>query len=100
MKYYDCFQENHNLYIIMEYADNGDLAGLIEEHKQTGEPFQEKDVLFYFVQLLLAMKHVHDRKILHRDLKGQNIFLQSFKTKDGTVKNKVKLGDFGVARIL
>lgn len=49
VKYYDCFQEHHNLYIIMEYANNGDLAGLIEEHKQAGEYFKENDVLFYFV---------------------------------------------------
>jgi NIMA (never in mitosis gene a)-related kinase len=38
------------------------------------------------------MKHVHDRKIIHRDLKGGNIFL--------TKGNIVKLGDFGIARVL
>lgn len=38
------------------------------------------------------MKHVHDRKILHRDLKSQNVFL--------TKKGMVKLGDFGIARVL
>jgi len=40
----------------------------------------------------LALKHVHDRKIIHRDLKGQNIFL--------TKTDLVKLGDFGIARVL
>lgn len=45
-----------------------------------------------FVQLCLALKHVHDRKILHRDLKSQNIFLM----KNGMIK----LGDFGIARVL
>ena len=38
------------------------------------------------------MKHVHDRKILHRDLKTQNIFLM----KNGIIK----LGDFGIAKVL
>ncbi len=46
----------------------------------------------WFTQICLAMKHVHDRKIIHRDIKGQNIFI--------TKNNLVKLGDFGIARIL
>ena len=44
-----------------------------------------------FIQICLALKHIHDRKVLHRDLKPQNIFL----TKAGVVK----LGDFGVAKV-
>ena len=50
-------------------------------------------MLDYFVQLCLAMKHVHDRKVLHRDIKSQNIFL----TQNCRV---LKLGDFGIARVL
>ena len=42
--------------------------------------------------MALAMNHIHERKILHRDLKTQNIFLTS--------KNDVKIGDFGIARVL
>eukprot|EP01035_Chromulina_nebulosa_P019583 gene19583-25486_t len=45
-----------------------------------------------FVQISLAIKHIHDRKILHRDLKSDNIFLTS--------NGLCKLGDFGVSRVL
>ena len=38
------------------------------------------------------MKHIHDRKVIHRDLKGQNIFL--------TKKGIVKIGDLGIAKVL
>jgi NIMA (never in mitosis gene a)-related kinase len=40
----------------------------------------------------LGLKHVHDRKILHRDIKCQNVFL--------TKQNIIKMGDFGIARVL
>ena len=52
----------------------------------------EDELLNQFTQICLAMKHCHDKKILHRDLKSQNIFL--------TKKGIVKLGDFGIARVL
>ncbi|KAL4440853.1 hypothetical protein ABPG74_013834 [Tetrahymena malaccensis] len=78
------------LCIVMEYADGGDLSQKIQ--KQRGKYFKEEQILDWFTQICLAMKHVHDRKILHRDLKGQNIFLTS--------QNICKLGDFGIARVL
>lgn len=45
--------------------------------------FSESQVLEWFVQICLAVKHIHDRKIIHRDLKAENIFL--------TKTNHVKL---------
>ena len=47
----------------------------------------------WFVQMALAIKHIHDRKILHRDLKTQNIFLTRS-------LDHVKIGDFGISKIL
>uniref|UniRef100_A0A2K6EZ86 non-specific serine/threonine protein kinase n=1 Tax=Propithecus coquereli TaxID=379532 RepID=A0A2K6EZ86_PROCO len=84
------FVENGSLYIVMDYCEGGDLFKRINAQK--GILFQEDQILDWFVQICLALKHVHDRKILHRDIKSQNIFL----TKDGTVQ----LGDFGIARVL
>ena len=68
----------------------GDLTNKIKECK--GQFFQENQILDWFTQICLAMKHVHDRKVLHRDLKCQNIFL--------TKNSMIKLGDFGIARVL
>lgn len=74
----------------MIYNIGGDIAGRIQEQKK--QPFPENQVLDWFTQICLAIKHVHDRKVIHRDLKGQNIFL--------TKANIIKLGDFGIARVL
>lgn len=76
----------------MEHADGGDLQTKIKKVKEENSYLTEDQVLNYFTQICLAIKHLHDRKILHRDLKSQNIFL----TKSGIVK----LGDFGIAKVL
>jgi len=79
-----------NLCIVMDYADGGDL---LQKIKNThGKYLPEKMILDWFTQIALAIKHIHDRKIIHRDLKSQNIFLTS--------KNFVQLGDFGIAKVL
>ncbi|KAM9709941.1 serine/threonine-protein kinase Nek5 [Menidia menidia] len=85
------FQDQGSLYIVMEYCDGGDLMKKI--HMQRGLPFSEEKIVDWFVQICLGLKHIHDRKILHRDIKAQNIFLTS-----GGMK--AKLGDFGIARML
>ena len=51
------------------YRSSGDLYQKI--NGQRGRPFPEEQVLNWFVQICLALKHVHDRKILHRDIKTQ-----------------------------
>jgi len=65
------------LCIVMDYADGGDLQGRIKQkykdQQQTKgklEYWSEDHVLNWFTQICLALKHVHDRKILHRDLKS------------------------------
>jgi serine/threonine protein kinase len=57
--------------IVMGYADGGDLTQKIAEVKKAGKSFSEEEALDYFVQICLAMQHVHEKRILHRDLKCQ-----------------------------
>ena len=76
----------------MEFCEHGDLAYHVRKKKTKNESFTETEIMNWFVQLCLSLEYVHSRKILHRDLKTQNIFL----TKDNTVK----LGDFGISKVL
>ncbi|XP_031955569.1 serine/threonine-protein kinase Nek3 isoform X3 [Corvus moneduloides] len=86
----ESFEADGHLYIVMEYCDNGDLMQKIKH--QGGNFFPEDTILHWFVQMCLAVKHIHDKRVLHRDIKSKNVFL--------TQSGKVKLGDFGSARLL
>ncbi len=74
----------------MDYADGGDLYSKINQQKQKNQYLSEDQILDWFIQIAFAIKHIHDRKILHRDLKTQNIFL--------TAQGEIKLGDFGIGK--
>ena len=53
-------------------------------------------MLDWFVQIVMALRYVHQQNILHRDLKTQNIFIS--RGRDGKM-GLVKLGDFGIAKV-
>jgi len=88
ISYFDSFEEEGTLWIEMEYADGGTLGQYLAKDKELGE----KEILEMFYEMVSAIKYIHDRNILHRDLKTANIF----RTKEG----KIKLGDFGIAKIM
>lgn len=91
--YYDSFEENNNVYIIMEYCEGGDLSHYLSDYKKANQKMMNEDSIWkWFIQISLGLLHIHNNKILHRDLKSLNIFL----TKD----LNVKIGDLGVAKIL
>ncbi|CAI2373105.1 unnamed protein product [Moneuplotes crassus] len=87
------FRENYmtkkgNLCIVMDYCDDGDLYKYLES---LDTKLKEEDILNLFVQICLALKEIHDERIIHRDLKSMNIFL--------TKRGILKLGDFGIAKL-
>uniref|UniRef100_A0A3B3ZJC2 Protein kinase domain-containing protein n=1 Tax=Periophthalmus magnuspinnatus TaxID=409849 RepID=A0A3B3ZJC2_9GOBI len=86
----ESFEDGNLLCIVMEYCSGGDLLQRIQ--KQQKEQFLVDDILKWFAQMCAGAKHIHDKRVLHRDLKSKNIFL----TENGTIK----LGDFGSACVL
>lgn len=80
------FQENNTAYLVMEYLDGCDL----KTHFQKGARFDENYVIFLLLEILKGLKQLHDKKIYHRDISPDNIFLCN----DG----RIKLIDFGSAR--
>ncbi|KAK7500538.1 hypothetical protein BaRGS_00008113, partial [Batillaria attramentaria] len=67
VSFYDCFEQRGSLYIVMDYCSRGDLRKVIEKEQK----LPEGQILTWFAQLCLALKYVHDRKMLHRDIKPE-----------------------------
>lgn len=87
-----CDASKRKYYLVCEYCNGGDLSGSIGRRRERHEPWCEDDAMMILVQILLALRHVHQRRVVHRDVKSGNIFL--------TTHGVVKLGDFGVSRRL
>ncbi|CAE7434198.1 NEK4 [Symbiodinium natans] len=81
------------LVIIMQYCEGGDLATYIKDMLKKKTRIDEYQIMHYFVQILQALQYIHGERILHRDLKTSNLFLMKS-------KSVVKLGDFGISRVL
>ena len=85
--------QTNTLNIVMEYADDGDLQTKIQKMKKNLGLFDEQLIWSYSIQMIEGLKALHDKKIMHRDLKSANIFL---------IKNKrqCKIGDMNVSKVI
>ncbi|EAL72757.1 protein serine/threonine kinase [Dictyostelium discoideum AX4] len=97
VRYYDRIidKPSSRLYIIMEHCSGGDLSQLIKKCRNERTYMDEEVIWRTLLQILSALQEIHNRKdgvILHRDIKPGNLFLDENKN--------IKLGDFGLAKIL
>lgn len=83
VKVYDVMSDKENMYILMEYADGGNLFRYIRKKGRLGE----KEAYEFFVQIACALNFLHKNSLLHRDIKPENVLL--------TGTREVKLCDFG-----
>lgn len=100
--YFDSLvDKDGHLCIFMEYCEHGDVHTYYQNTKRAGQALpSETQVLDWFVQIMLALHVLHAKRILHRDLKTQNIFLSGCRTTSENSEFAVKLGDLGVAKVL
>jgi NIMA (never in mitosis gene a)-related kinase len=96
--YVDSGIQRGKLWIAMEYASGGDLDAYIQAKKRANKLFAVQEALGIFAQACSALQYLHEKRILHRDLKTKNIFLDKPSVSDATPV--VKLGDFGISKVL
>jgi serine/threonine-protein kinase CLA4 len=82
---YECFEFKDRLWIFLEMMDNS-LTPLLEDMKGS---LSEEFCKYVGLRVLRGLKFLHDRHILHRDIKSDNILISA--------KGAVKLADFGYA---
>lgn len=86
IRFLQAIETTHRVYIIMEYAENGSLFDIIR-----GQGYiDETRARHWFTQLLNALQYCHERGVVHRDIKCENLLLDS--------GYNIKLSDFGFAR--
>jgi serine/threonine protein kinase len=91
-----------HFYLIMEFCNGGELSKALEKYQEkNGHPFTQEIVQHLMRQIIDAFKYIHGQKVIHRDIKLENILLnfESEEDKEGLnmMKAQVKIIDFGFA---
>ncbi|KAH3669016.1 hypothetical protein WICMUC_005115 [Wickerhamomyces mucosus] len=88
VQFVDCFEDDVNVYILLEICPNQSLMDLLKKRKVLTEP----EVRYFMTQIIGGIRYMHTRRVIHRDLKLGNIFFDP--------EMNLKIGDFGLAAVL
>ena len=102
VKFYDMLASYSHYYVVMEYCNGGGLSDCLKKYKKLyNRPFTQEIVQYLMRQIIDGLKYLHSRKIIHRDIKLDNILVTFSNDKDKNSLNmlasRVKIIDFGLA---
>ena len=98
IKILEYFDDVHNIYIVMENADGGELLKVVEDNFKNGRYVNEKWAMEVFRQVLEAVAYCHSRGVMHKDLKAENIMLLTSVQTAAGAPHAVVI-DFGLAEM-
>ena len=103
VKFESIKKTKEHFFIIMEYCNGGELSKALKKYKKKyGKPFSEEIVQHFMRQIIDAFKYIHGKKIIHRDIKLENILINYETEKDkeeiNVMKATPKIIDFGFSR--
>eukprot|EP00347_Sterkiella_histriomuscorum_P020114 403339050 len=90
IRYIESFIEQNEMFIVVEWAEKGDLKYLVRQAAARQQFLEERRVWNYLWQIASALRHMFQVRIMHRDLKPANIFIDA--------NDNLKLGDLGLGR--
>ena len=97
IRMYEFFEDESAIHIIMEYCSGGDILGKIKESIKSGRRISSHYIRSVLQQVLRSIAFMHERRVLHKDLKPENIMLVPSDERDGLAI--VKVIDFGLSEI-
>ena len=88
--YYDSFIDDQKINIVLEYCPMRDLNSLVEKQRIADKPLVDNMIWKIFIHICLGLHYLHQKNIIHRDLKSLNVFMMK--------ESVAKIGDLGCAK--